>query len=285
MVLAAGLGTRLRPLTDHTPKPLVPLGDRPMLSHVVAALRARGEGRIAVNAHHCAEAISEWATAQTDVFVSSEKDLLGTAGGVAHARALLGHAEVLVYNGDIIADVDVAALRAALRGVLCLAVAPRAANEGNVGIAADGRVTRLRKTSFAEEARGGDFLGIYVIARDFVSAFPEPGNLIEDVCFPALARGDLITTFDVTTPFTDLGTKEAYLSANLAWLGARESWAGPRTHVADGVRLKRSIVGEGAKVVGSGDLEECVVWPNATATAPLSFAVVTPHQTVRLSGR
>ncbi len=282
MVLAAGLGTRLRPLTDDVPKPLVPLGDRPMLSHVIANLRARGEGRIIVNAHHHADAIAEWSKTQSDVFVSHETDLLGTAGGVAHARALLGDAAVLVYNGDILADVDVAALRAACIGVLCLAVAPRAAHEGNVGLSADGRVVRMRKTSFGQEARGGDFLGIYVIAPEFLRAFPSPGGLVEDVCLPALASGNRLTTFEVTTPFTDLGTPEAYLAANLTWLAERESWVGPDAHVADGVRLKRSIVGEGARVVGSGLLLDCVVWPGATANAPLSRAVVTPHHAVRL---
>ncbi len=281
MVLAAGLGTRLRPLTDHVPKGLVPLGDRPMLSDVVARLRARGEERIVVNAHHHADAIAEWSKT-VDVFVSREKELLGTAGGVAHARALLGDTDVLVYNADIIADVDVAGLRAARVGVLCLAITPRAVHQGNVGVAADGRVVRLRKTSFAEEARGGDFLGIYVIARDFLRAFPSPGGLVEDVCLPAMASGKLLTTFDVTTPFTDLGTPVAYLAANLAWLANRDAWVGPTAHVTDDVRLKRSIVGDGARVSGSGELNECVVWPGATATAPLKRAIVTPHHTLML---
>jgi mannose-1-phosphate guanylyltransferase len=283
MVLAAGLGTRLRPLTDEVPKPLVPLGDRPMLSHVVDQLRKHGEERIVVNAFHHPEQLHAWAKG-AGVFVSNEQDLLGTAGGVANARTLLGDVDVLVYNGDILADVDVAALRVARTGLACLAIASRAKNEGNVGLGEDGRVVRLRKTSFGPESRGGDFLGIHVIGKELVSTFPDRGGLIEDVYLPALSRGECLTAMDVHTPFTDLGTPEAYLAANLSWLVSRgvDSWVAPDAHVAGDVRLKRTIVGHGARVMGRGVLSECVVWPGAVVTAPLERAIVTPKQVVHV---
>lgn len=286
MVLAAGLGTRLRPLTDRVPKPLVPLGDRPMLSHVIDRLRACGEDRIVVNAFHHAEQIADWA-ASAGVFVSNERELLGTAGGVANARGLLGDGDVLVYNGDILADLDVTVLRSRLGALACLAIAPRPAGEGNVGVSDDGRIVRLRRSSFGPEARGGDFLGVHALSRELVRALPDRGCLVGDVYIPALARGATLASWEVREPFTDLGTPEAYLEANLAWLDARGGapWLAPDARAAGDVRLKRTIVGRGASVIGEGAVTDCVVWPGAVARAPLERAVVTPELVLHVPSR
>src|SRR6478672_7195775 len=95
MVLAAGLGTRLRPLTNELPKPLVPIGDRSMLAHVVDRLRAAGCSPVVVNAHHHADAVARACEALGAVVSREDEDLLGTAGGLARARALLGEGDVL----------------------------------------------------------------------------------------------------------------------------------------------------------------------------------------------
>ena len=102
MILCAGLGTRLRPLTDWCAKPLVPIGDRPALAHILDRLVGT---RAVVNAHHRAADIEAFARARSrDLLVSVEPDLLGTAGGIAHASPLLGSGDILVWNGDILAD-------------------------------------------------------------------------------------------------------------------------------------------------------------------------------------
>src|SRR5262249_14397806 len=148
LVLCAGLGTRLRPLTDLLAKPLVPVGDRPALAHVLDRLEASAElVNVAVNAHHRAHDVVRFAEARSAatgraIAVSREDELLGTAGGVARAAALgmLGDRgdDVLVYNGDILCAFDVPALLAAHAIVgacaATLAVEPRAVGSGNVGI-------------------------------------------------------------------------------------------------------------------------------------------------------
>lgn len=278
MVLAAGHGSRLRPLTLELPKPLVPLGDRPVLAHVVDAIRAAGIERLALNAFHKAEAVARWGERE-GVFVSKERELLGTAGGVAHARAHLS-GDVLVYNADIVARLDLGALVASLEGAAVLAVSPAARGEGNVGLDARGRVVRLRQSSFGDEAEGGFFMGVCTLARSLVAELPERGCLVGDVLIPKLAAGARVVALRAPAPFVDLGTPSAYLAANLAWLGDRSAFAHPTARVAQDVRLKRTIVGAGATVTGPGDLERCVVWPGATARAPLSSAVVTPQRVV-----
>ena len=281
MVLSAGLGTRLRPLTDLRAKPLVPVGDRPALAHVVDRLRAAGVSRIVVNAHHLAAQVVDFAHRQGGgLAVSEETELLGTAGGIAQAAALLGAGDVLVWNGDILAEVDVTALlasHAAGERVATLVVQPLPAGQGPVGLDSQGRVVRLRTERFGDEARGGQFLGIYVLGVALRGRLVSPGGVVEDVLVPAMGRGESVRALEFTGPWHDIGTLDRYRDANLAWLDARglRSWVGPGATVAAGVTLERSLVGEGATVSGEGALARCIVWPGAHAVAPLHDQVVT----------
>jgi mannose-1-phosphate guanylyltransferase len=286
MVLAAGLGTRLKPLTDQRAKALVPVGDRPILGHVLDQLRAAGTTRIVVNTHYRARDVEAYAAAQRDeVLLSSEPELLGTAGGLAKASPLLGAGSVIVWNADILADVEVGALVAAHArdvgggdpAVGTLLVRPLASGQGNIGWAADGRVVRLRRESVGEEAFGGEFLGIHVVDESLRRVLPARGCLVGDVYIPALRRGARLGALVHEGAFFDVGTLHGYLAANRAWLAAREasSWTATSAQVAAGVALEESIVGEEAIVGGKGRFERCVVWPGAVATAPLSDAIVT----------
>ncbi len=282
MVLSAGLGTRLRPLTEHCAKPLVPVGDRPALAHVLDRLRAAGATRIVVNAHHHAaqvRAFVEGLGAGAAVALSEETELLGTAGGIAHAAPLLGEGDVLVWNGDILADADVASLVAAHQAPseATLLVQPLPAGRGPVGVDAQGRVVRLRQDRFGPEATGGDYLGIHVLGHRLRERLPTSGGLVEDVLVPAMARGEEVRAVLFDAPWQDIGTVATYLAANVAWLRERrlDRWVGPGSRVDPGVVLEASVVGAGAIVSGSGFVVRSVVWPGARAVAPLTDAVVT----------
>jgi mannose-1-phosphate guanylyltransferase len=290
MVLAAGLGTRLRPLTELCAKPLVPVGDRPALAHLVDRLRAAGVVRIAVNAHHRAADVHAFVRARGgDVVVSEERDLLGTAGGVARAARLLGTGDVVVWNADIVADVDPRALARAhaahVAADATLVVRPRERGQGSVGLDEGGRVVRLRAERVADEACGGDFLGIQVLASGLRVTLPEQGCLVGDVYIPALRRGARLLAFLSEPPFFDIGTPEGYLDANLHWLKERAlaRWIGPGARLAPGVSLERALLGEGASAVGAGPLDRCVVWPGACAVAPLAGAIVAGNVVVKAS--
>jgi mannose-1-phosphate guanylyltransferase len=278
MVLAAGRGTRLRPLTDVRAKPLLPVGDRPALAHVLARLRGAGVGRIVVNAHHRAADVVAFARAH-GVDVSEEADLLGTAGGVAHAAARLGPGDAIVWNGDILADIDVEALVSAHArdgAEATLVVRPRRRGEGPVGVDAGGRVVRLRAETFGAEAQGGDFIGVSVLGAALRGRLPERGCLVADAWIPAIRAGGSLRALPYGAEFFDIGTPERYLDANLAWLEGRggSSFVGAGARVAPGVSLERCVVGEGAAVAGAGALTRCVVWPGVRAVAPLSSAIV-----------
>lgn len=111
MIFAAGLGTRLKPLTDTLPKALVPVGGRPLIEHVLRKLMAAGVDEAVVNVHHFADKVEEWLGSQDwicPVQVSDERErLLETGGAVLHARPYLEHCgQFLIYNVDILSDID-----------------------------------------------------------------------------------------------------------------------------------------------------------------------------------
>jgi mannose-1-phosphate guanylyltransferase len=289
-LLAAGLGTRLRPLTDWLPKPLLPVGDRPALEHILAQVRPVA-GPIVANAYHrVADLRAFLAASASDVRLSEEARILGTAGGLAHAAHLLGPGAVLVWNGDILSSLDAGQLLAAHAhdAQATLAVRPRAAGEGNVGTDAAGRVVRLRRETVATgEVSGGEFLGVHVVGEELRARLPAEGCLVGDVYLPALRAGHPLRTFEVReVAWHDIGTLADYEAANLAWLRARGegSFVGPGAVVAAGIMLRECIVGRGARVEGEGVLERCIVWPDARLTAPCAPAVVTPRGTVPLRG-
>ncbi|MBQ8672653.1 MAG: nucleotidyltransferase family protein [Bacteroides sp.] len=115
MIFAAGLGTRLRPLTDHMPKALVPVAGIPMLQRVILRLKAAGFDHITVNIHHFGQQIIDFLKANDDfgvtIHISDERDeLLDTGGGIRKARPFLdGNEPFLVHNADILTDLDLSA--------------------------------------------------------------------------------------------------------------------------------------------------------------------------------
>ena len=152
MVLAAGLGTRLQPLTDQTPKPLLPLMLVPLLGHLLARLRCQGVREAVINGHHLADRLAAWLGdgSRWDVRLTfiHEPEILGTAGALKNAESLLRGAPFLVINADVLADLDLQALwtRHCDRGALVTMVVkpdPAARNARPVVIDEHDRVRRI----------------------------------------------------------------------------------------------------------------------------------------------
>ena len=114
-IFAAGLGTRLKPLTDTMPKALVPVAGKPLLAHVVEKLKAAGCKKIVINIHHFGDMIVDYVKSQgnfgIDIVFSDERQmLLETGGAIKHAVELLGNEPFLIHNVDILSNVDIKAL-------------------------------------------------------------------------------------------------------------------------------------------------------------------------------
>lgn len=117
-IFAAGLGTRLKPLTDTMPKALVPVGGKPLLAHVIEKLKAAGCKKIVINIHHFGDMIIDYVNSQNnfgvEILFSDERQmLLETGGAIKHAVDLLGDEPFLIHNVDILSNVDLKALIAA----------------------------------------------------------------------------------------------------------------------------------------------------------------------------
>ncbi len=191
-ILGAGLGTRLRPLTENCPKPLLAVAGRPIITYAMEHLRAAGVRRFIVNTHHCAEAYDrvfpdrQWRG--VPIVFRFEPVLLDTAGGIKNIEDLLEADEpLLVYNGDIVSDLPLGRLleaHAAQGAEVTLALRSRGPLL-NVDVDEKGRVCDLRGMLGKPGIRRCQFTGIYVVERSFLGRL-EAGR-IESVV-PVFAR-------------------------------------------------------------------------------------------------
>lgn len=194
---------------------------------------------------------------------------------------MLGPAPVVVMLGDVLLDQVPSDLLDAAEGRrLILMLAPRGAGEGNVGVGEGERVVRLRGERFGTEIAGGEYVGLCALGARGLAELPPRGCLVGDFALPLLRRGEAVHARWFSGGFRFPGDRpQDYLRENLEWLEARSrggSFVGEGALVAEGVSLDRSILGARARAIGEGPLVRTVVWPGATARAPLSDAVVTP---------
>lgn len=226
MVLAAGYGTRLAPLTDLVPKPLLPVGGRPLLDLAVANLDRAGVGKVVVNAHHLGAQVSTHLASRADAArftLSHETEILGTGGALHGARGFLaGAAHFLLHNGDVLTDADLAALLALHRtssavATLLLVDCP---SVNTVEVAADGAVLRLAGRPAATDAssvvaRRLTYAGVGAFARRILDDVPEGASSLVDVLATLLARepGAVRAWTPACVHWSDVGTFARWLDA------------------------------------------------------------------------
>jgi len=199
MVLSAGLGLRMRPLTDSRPKPLVALQGRALLDHALDRLRAAGVARLVVNTHYKAEMIERHLVGQPDVRLSHEPDRLETGGGVCRALPLLGADPFFVVNSDAVwrdgAQPALDRLGAAwdsakMDALLLLQPTGRAvgyAGAGDYDCSADGRILRRQKGVPADYV----FAGVQVLHPRLFADAPEGAFSLNILFDRAQAEGRL----------------------------------------------------------------------------------------------
>ena len=301
-VLAAGFGTRLRPLTHLLPKPLVPVAGVPMLSYALALCAEHGLTRVIVNAHHLAGALRAWAGEHEGVHVTISEEvpeILGTGGGLLAVRDQLAERFVVV-NGDTLCDVDLGALIAAVPeggGAMALRVHPDDARERYGVVAYDeaGRVVDLKAMAVGEPVgtvhRDAHFTGIHALDRAMLDHVPEGFSCIVRTAYIAEVPERRVAAVPHRGTWLDVGDPAAYLDTNLAVLDGvvrlpLDPWARAAIALRRGVvhtpeggtlrgpvwvgegaviegRVQRSVVGAGARVPAGTVLRDCVVWDGA----------------------
>ncbi|MEU1019300.1 NDP-sugar synthase [Streptomyces sp. NPDC005900] len=300
ILLVGGKGTRLRPLTVHTPKPMVPAAGVPFLTHQLARARAAGVEHIVLATSYLAEVFEPYfgdgSALGLHIEYVTETEPLGTGGAIRNVASRLrsGPGEpVLIFNGDILTGLDIRALVATheTSGAdvslhLTRVADPRA--YGLVPTDATGRVTAfLEKPQTPEEIVTDQInAGAYVFRRSVIDTIPEGRPVsVERETFPdLLSRGAHLQGMVDSTYWLDLGTPQAFVrgSADLvlgrapspAVPGRRgESLVLPTAAVAPDAKLtggtvigENARVGEGARIRGSAVLAGAVVEPGAVIT-------------------
>jgi mannose-1-phosphate guanylyltransferase len=298
MVLAAGLGTRLRPLTHEIPKPMVPVLDRPVVAHIVDLLDRHGIDRVVANLHYFPDTIRDYFGDRLEYRM--EAQLLGTAGGVRNCADFFGSEDFLVISGDALTDLDLPALVARHHdsgGIATLTVkrVPDTREYGVVLHDADGRVTGFQEKPHPDEALSDlGNCGIYVFSPEIFDYFPDsdPVDWAGDV-FPALLANDVpFHIHEIEEYWNDVGSLDELRQGTFDALEGRlhlevhgeeideglvlgdgsslegvaliESpvWIGRDVRIGRNVRLQGPLViGDGATIGEAASLRESIVFP------------------------
>lgn len=303
MVLCAGLGTRLRPLTDHVPKPAVPVCGLPLVRFSLALLAGAGVRRAVVNVHHLPAAMARAAGDAARALgialaVSKEPVIAGTGGALREARSLLAGADaIFLLNGDVLFDVDLPAALAAHRASGALATMvllpmPAGGRYAAVEVDASGAVRRIAGAF----GPGGDglvprhFSGVHVLSPALLERVPaEPFAVdVNRHVYPPLMASGAVRGMAVDGYWNDLGTPARYLDANrdlllgrvpLARFPGAEPLTGMReiargVHAAADARIDPAarlvapaFIGARCTVPAGATVEDAILW-EGTHLAP-----------------
>ena len=288
LVLAAGLGTRLRPLTAALPKPLAPVGGRPVIEHLLARLPAEGIDHAVVNVHWMADQIvarlGDGDAFGVELSWSHEKQLLGTAGAIGGARRLLGEGDIMVLSGDGLHDV---ALREVARrhresgaaATITVRRLPRPETCALVALDEAGMVTRFVEKPPPEEVFTDlASIGIYCFSPAARAlAGDRPCDIARDLIPALLERGMPIAAIHTDAWWSDIGTLAELTAANLAVVNGEVRTALPAEHtgtagvqlyagtcVAHGAVLEAPVAAGPDAVIGAGThVQGAVILPGA----------------------
>jgi mannose-1-phosphate guanylyltransferase len=262
MVLAAGLGTRLRPLTYEMPKPLVPVLNRPIMAHVLELVARNGFEEVVANLSYLPEQVRErfgdGSAFGVSLEWSFEEELLGTAGGVRKVREYFDDLPFLVLAADALTDIDLAALRAAHEsndGIATLAVkrVPDTSEYGVVVTGSDGRIQGFQEKPDPAEALS-DLANcmIYMLQPEIFDYFPDSPavDFALDV-FPALLEHDVpFYVHETDAYWNDVGSLDEFRQGNFDALAG----AVRVDHGAEPIR-EGVYVAPGAELPGDAEIE------------------------------
>lgn len=285
LLLAGGLGTRLRPLTLTRPKHLLPIANRPHLEHVFDLLERHGVDQVVLTTSYLASSFEDAITSAKErgleVEVTHESEPLGTAGAVKNAAAALGDGEFFVFNGDILSDCDLTEIldfhRA--RGAEATIWLQPVEDPSAFGVVPTDEVGRVQ--GFVEKPAPGEAptnlinAGVYVFAPSVLDRVPAGRAWsAERQLFPGLvAEGASLFALATDAYWMDIGTPEKYLEANLDALSGRFRTPAPPevghgavlrgegSEISAGARVSSVCLGAGATIGADAVVEESVLLP------------------------
>jgi NDP-sugar pyrophosphorylase family protein len=222
MILAAGLGSRLRPLTNTIPKPLLPIAGTPLIVWNLLLLKRHGFRDVIINLHHLGpmieQALGNGSKYGLRIYYSHEPVILGTGGGIKQAEPNFSGEPVLVLNSDTLFELDLEALCAFHQDTRALATLvvrsdTDAVRWGLVEVDSDERIVRITGRGRADTGvtKPRMFAGIHILHPRLLRDVPKgtPSSII-DAYVAAIQRGDRVMGYELTGYWSDIGTAERY---------------------------------------------------------------------------
>jgi NDP-sugar pyrophosphorylase family protein len=306
MILAAGLGTRMRPLTNSRAKPALPVCGRPVISLLLELLSRHGVREVLINLHHHPDSIRDAVAADhpanLDITWSEEPVPLGTGGGIRRAADFLSEtSECIVLAGDMLLDLDLTSLLARHRAsdwdvTLILRADARGEAFGTIGLDDAGHVTRIGRRAITATPRSGlgpeTQEGLFTSVRLFsagalrdwphltplseTKASPDalPFEDLRDWLLPRVEAGSLALGADVVSPSTSVwepvGTPAEYLRVNFSPPTLPSFGSDPKAWRGDvrvGTAASPGVFATAAELPDDAVLDRCVVWEDAKVPA------------------
>lgn len=273
-MLAAGLGTRMRPLTGRRAKPALPVLNQPLLRHTLERLARAGVTQVVVNLHHrpasVRRAVGPGRPFGLRVRYSHEARILGTGGGPRRARRLLGREAVLLVNGDVLFDFDLRGLvqrhrRSGALATLALRPNPDPRRYGPIVTDSRGRVLSLAGRPPGARGRVSLFTGVQVVDPALFQRLPAgPSDSVRDLYAPLVAQGGFVSGVRVKGAWYDFGDPAHYLAAQRRLLRRlrKGRLLDAAARVAPGARVSGSVVGSGCRVGAGALVLGSVLWEN-----------------------
>jgi len=273
LVLAAGFGVRLRPLTDVRAKPAIPVAGQPIVRRIIGWLASQAVTDIVINLHHLPQTLTAVLGDGSDLGVRiryswESPQVLGSAGGPRQALSILGAEQFFIVNGDTLTDVDLGRLAAAHASsgalvTLALAAGHDAERYGGVRMDDRGRVTGFAPRG--SPAGALHFLGVQAVSAEAFRAVPagRAVNSIGGVYDRLIASNPgAVGGFVVAARFQDVGTVADYWATSDALRraeGLGETSSGLRVHLDGSARVTRSILWDDVSIGAGATIDECIV--------------------------
>ena len=269
----------MRPLTDRTAKPALPVLNEPLIVRTLRALKRAGVTEVMVNLHHRPDTVRAAIPEDLGLKVrySREAVILGTGGALRKMRSFVGRHPFLVVNGDVVFDFDLAAIVAShrLTGALAtLALKPNSNPSLYKPVVTNraGRILSIRGVPSGQRGSVSLFASVHVIDPVILDRLP-PGesDTVGDLYIPLLREGAHLQGVRQSGLWYDLGSPAGYLKAQTRLLAAR---GGRRSVLVDssvrvgkGARLTRSVVGAGSVIEPLARVDGSVIWDGALVKA------------------
>jgi mannose-1-phosphate guanylyltransferase len=296
MVLAAGLGVRMRPLTLLRAKPALPVLNRPLIEWTMTALSRAGVKDVVVNLHHLPDtvtaALGNGRRHGLRIRYSREDRILGTGGGPRAVREVFGDEPLLIVNGDVLFDLDLPRLLAVhgasgARATLALRRNPVPYAYSPVVSDRRGRILSIAGRPAPARGRVSMFASVHVLDPALLERLPEgASDSVLDLYIPLLAEGAHLQGVPSRGAWYDFGRPRLYRDAQLRLLPGRgrdRVLVDGKARVGSTARLRRSVVGAGARIASGARVERSVLWDGAVieAGARVSGSIVVTGGVVR----